>query len=70
MPVRAPVSSGRKTLYPEGATSMNIVIPMPLKDTLQEAADRERLSLSQYAVRMLERGVASTLPRRKAGSVA
>lgn len=55
----------RNPLYPEGATTLNVVIPIPLKATLQEAADAERVSLSQYAVRMMERGVTSTLPRRK-----
>ena len=44
----------RAPLYPEGSTTMNVVLPASLKVELQALAVRERLSLSAFITRALE----------------
>lgn len=44
----------RKPLYPEGSENLNIHIPTPLKDAIQEAAQEERQSASQLIVLILD----------------
>lgn len=44
----------RPALYPEGATQMNVHIPIPVRDGLRIAAQRQRQSVSQLVSIVLE----------------
>jgi len=44
----------RTPLYAEGSTTMNVVLPIPVKAGLMAVARAERLSLSAVVTRALE----------------
>lgn len=44
----------RKSLYPEGSTTMHVVVSRPVKGSIDRAASRQRQSTSQLVNAILE----------------
>lgn len=42
----------RRTLYPEGSTALNVILPTPLKEALDAAASEETIPTSTLVVRI------------------
>ena len=45
---------GQAVLYPEGRTTMNVVVSVPVKEGLRSVAQRQRQSVSQVVSIILE----------------